>query len=407
MRLSSPHIFTDFVDQEFIRLYWDKKPIRLSLPGKSGICDEVTLLEALKRYSEIPDQLKLKNKLAEFVTGVDCVATKEPVKAFAIQNDEASLDTYLTRVDKLNSPREWSVAYFGLHGASEVVWDSAKAFIKKLSMELGYRPGGRVDVDCFVGRYSSTPSGVHVDDAHNFGFTLRPGKTMLTWDPIHAHVKWLKAPGYEPYRKDALPLVNEEGFVCYFPHDALHVGETKERPSVNVNISFWKESEPSKETYQYLFANIANERVLQNKVHGDGRFALSRFKAEDLKRMQNSIRSGGLEAHLAMNDLLEQTTFGLRVPRPVFGTTQLDFDVPIRLKDSATINWYLSDGLEEMLIGVNGHCLSCPKDPDVICFLEKVTDSAEFVVRDLVEPQSDLGMLVRQFHDWGAFYEVL
>ncbi len=62
---------------------------------------------------------------------------------------------------------------YGLYAATPALWDAAKQFADQLAHSLGFRPGGRVDIDCFIGRYSSTHVGVHVDHAHNFGFTLQ------------------------------------------------------------------------------------------------------------------------------------------------------------------------------------------------------------------------------------------
>ena len=394
--------FANFVDHDFVSQVWDKKPARTALPNGQALCNEDTLVTALKRYSTIPTRLKETNPLAEFVTGINCQATPAPVASFAIRDGEADLDTYLSRVESQNSSNEWSIAYFGLHGASSEVWDSAKIFIKKLSTELGYRPGGRVDVDCFIGRYSSTPSGVHVDDAHNFGFTLRPGKKMYTWEAKHEHVKWLKSPAYDQYKNDSIPLANDPGFVCYFPHDALHVGETKERASVNVNISFWKESEPGQATRQFLFARTSDEKLTRNDLLTNGDIALSAQKLSDLNQTRAAIADGSLETYLAMNDLLEQTTLGLKVPRPVFATEAPDLTKPLTLKNSASIHWYDSVTLEQLLIGVNGHCISCPKDPDIVAFLKKLTMGSPVLLDD---QHGDLRTLAEQFHVWGALNE--
>ena len=117
--------------------------------------------DALLAYHKCPDAIRSINRHSEAVSAINGVRTPTVRTDLLIQESDASLDEYAKRADQAMANDEWSVAYFGLHAASPTMWDSAKSFADHLAYNLGHRPGGRVDIDCFVGRYSSTHTGVH------------------------------------------------------------------------------------------------------------------------------------------------------------------------------------------------------------------------------------------------------
>lgn len=95
----------------------------------------------------------------------------------AISND-VDMDNYITRLEHMNQNNDWCIAYFGLHTINAQIWDIARNFAHIIYNNTDKKPTERVDVDCFLGNYASTHSGVHVDYAYNFAFTLRNGKSM-------------------------------------------------------------------------------------------------------------------------------------------------------------------------------------------------------------------------------------
>lgn len=122
------------------------------------------------------NDLRSRNAQSEAITVFNGKRTSAPRPDFLALPTDNTLDDYVSRIGRLAGNDEWAVMYYGLHAASPNIWDVAKAFSDQLALSIGYRPGGRVDIDCFIGRYSSTYVGIHADHAHNFGFTLRDGK---------------------------------------------------------------------------------------------------------------------------------------------------------------------------------------------------------------------------------------
>lgn len=370
-------------DDLFHNSIWGKKPKQMPLPTDFVIFNEQHLVDAMKMYASNQELLKENNPLAEYVTGLNNQKTKAKIDDFAIKANEVSLDSYLQRVDFMSGGQDWSIAYFGLHGASQEIWDRTKQFIDKLSSMLNFRPGGRVDVDCFIGRYSSTPSGIHVDDAHNFGFTFRNGKTMYTWGEQHTDLLWLKSPDYDAFKYLSLPLENAIGTVCYFPHNALHVAETKENVSVNVNISLWYSSNYAEENIDFLLSKLRTQEILENSLTLSGPLKLQENDFENLEKIRKLILDGGLERQMILNQMLMYTTSGVKVPRPIDLMTEFNINnKKLVMKSLATLSWYVTLS-NELIIGGNGHCISTNHTKDLVNLLEIIIGFKEIDVKNI------------------------
>lgn len=375
-----------------IRKCWDIRPSEIFLPANFQIFTEQELASGLKKYGlKNKNELQKYNKLAEFVTAIDNVKTKTPQLDFLISDNDTSIDDYLLRVDSLNKSREWSIAYFGLHGSNAAIWDKSKWFVDTVTRSLGYRPGGRVDVDCFIGRYSSTPSGIHVDGAHNFGFTFKDGKTMFTWPPERQELLWLKSPDYDIYKKDSLLLENSNDRVCYFPHNYLHVAETKSQVSLNVNISFWKYADDYNSIIKYIESKCFYKKISMSRLPVFGQVSLPLHEENTMNTVKLLIRNNSIEKQTALKALLSETTSGMKVPRPL---RYDNFDDTTKsscffINEIASLQWYELSDLSEIILASNGHCVVLEYSSDIKKILERVINTKllkqSFILKDLLE----------------------
>ncbi|WP_244106769.1 hypothetical protein [Burkholderia anthina] len=226
------------------------------------------VLSALKQYAT--GDIRPHNVQSEVITILNGKRTSKPRTDFLALAADNTIDDYVSRVDLLAGTDEWTVMYYGLHAASPVIWDVAKIFSDQLALSIGYRPGGRVDVDCFIGRYSSTHTGIHVDHAHNFGFTLRDGKTMFTWPGARSDLVGVRFPDYEPFKSQSIPLENRTNRVTYFPENWLHVAETKFDVSVNVNIAFWETGNDTQKNVDYVNSLLQAPNRTRHDVRSSG-----------------------------------------------------------------------------------------------------------------------------------------
>ncbi|WP_329112932.1 hypothetical protein [Streptomyces sp. NBC_01465] len=230
--------------KEFASHNWERQPLSLrSSPVRLGVADW-ELLRALRLAADPANRPKGLS-LPIVVVTVDGRTQPIDTGAFLPLPDDSDLDAYLARVDRRMRNHEWSVAVSGLHAVDAALWDRAKRLADDVHRYTGSRVAGRVDIDTFIGRYTSTNVGVHVDHAGNFGFTLRGEKLLLTWPPERGDQVPQHTSDYASARDHADVLVGVPGALTYFPSEQLHVGESPDAVAVNVNIAFFTRSDPA------------------------------------------------------------------------------------------------------------------------------------------------------------------
>lgn len=351
---------TKLFSPEFATQVWDQKAAELTTDLR---IPEEHLRDALMAYAHRPTAIKTINAHSEAVSAIDGVRTPDVRRDLLVLESDVSLDSYANRVDQAMQNCEWSVAYFGLHAASPIMWDIAKSFADALAHNLGYRPGGRVDIDCFVGRYSSTHTGVHVDFAHNFAFTLRNGKTMFTWPGDRTDLLGLKSPDYDTHKASGTALENRTDRVAYFPQDFLHVAESKDEISINVNITFWEKGNDSQATADYLRSLLRTPSYSRHDVRSSGPVSLNADNAYLQLTMQALLNDGTLRRRMAAAQMISDTSARLGVGRPI--TEVREIDNLVALNTVSTVQWMPLEGLEEVLVAANGHVAAFPYSRDL------------------------------------------
>ncbi|ABM45530.1 hypothetical protein X471_00160 [Bartonella bacilliformis str. Heidi Mejia] len=342
--------------QQFAREIWSKKAIELStdfIPFSDN-----QLLSALHAYTHSYDKIRFLNNIASVNISINGEKPQKPSKDFLVLDTDHTLDDYISRIDKIIGNDDWSLMYFGLSAADPRMWDAAKIFSDKLATSIGKRPGGRVDVDCFIGRYSCTHAGIHTDYAHNFAYTLRNGKTMYTWPKDRLDLVGLKYPHYEKYKCESIALKNNTGCVAYFPHDFMHVAETKENISVNVNLAFWEYSSAAKDHADHLRKMISiPQRTHYNIIHS-GLVNLNPDDQLQLSTLDAILKNGHLKKYMASQSLIMDTSSRIGIARPPIEVVNIRNN--IHLEHNTTLQWIILLESEEILISANGHCICVP-----------------------------------------------
>jgi hypothetical protein len=386
----------------FVSDIWARRAEELS---SDRAFNEEDVYGALAQYSTRQGGLRQLNQYSEAVSAINGVRTPEPRAELLVRPTDAGLDDYIARVDALVGSDEWSVAYYGLHAASTAMWDAAKVVADQLAHSLGHRPGGRVDIDCFVGRYSSTHTGVHVDHAHNFAFTLRDGKTMFTWSPERKELLGLKSPDYDLHKGDSTALANRSDRVAYFPQDFLHVAESKDGVSVNVNIAFWEKGSDSRQNAEYVRTLLRTPAHDRHDVRSSGAASLGPDDDFLLTTMEALLSDGRLKRRMLIAQLISDTSSRLNVGRPPVDVAEIDDNVS--LTPISTVQWIPLNGLEEMLVGVNGHVAAFPYSRKIDTFLTRLVARENLDISHLgsdspSRPDQHLRRVVGALARWGA-----
>jgi hypothetical protein len=87
---------------------------------------------------------------------------------------------YQDRLRRILGEREFVCVGDSLHRFDAMVAQAAIDVLDQVTPHVG-RPYGGVNVDCFIGTYQATPTGVHKDTAANLSLVLAGTKTMEFW----------------------------------------------------------------------------------------------------------------------------------------------------------------------------------------------------------------------------------
>ncbi|MFF0017429.1 hypothetical protein [Streptomyces sp. NPDC005374] len=352
---------TDRFWKEFASRHWEQEPLSLpSSPVQLGIGDE-ELLRALVLAAGTNNRPR-GSGLPKVVVTVDGRTQPIDTQVFLPSPEDGSLDDYLARVDLHMRDHEWSVAVSGLHAVSAPLWDRAKQMSDDVFRFTGTRVAGRVDMDTFIGRYTSTNVGVHVDHAGNFGFTLRGRKTLLTWAPEHSEQVPQHTADYTSARGLADVLVGVPGALTYFPSEQLHVGESPDTVAVNVNIAFFTRNDPAAlvlEAVGGLLGRGSATRGPGPDAHVADGIPVAAAAALDALA---GLSGGEIEDAVWEHHMRTVTSGGLGVGRPSEPPVPVPRDARIRLRGDVVLHQRaLADG--RRAVAVQGHTLKVADHP--------------------------------------------
>ncbi|BDD93450.1 hypothetical protein OYT13_16220 [Pandoraea sp. XJJ-1] len=392
-----------FLSPQFANELWGKQATEMVISQIPF--NEKDLMGALQEYAACASDIRSRNPNSEAITAFNGKRSPEPRPDFLALPTDNTLEDYVSRVGRLAGDDEWAVMYYGLHAASPTIWDIAKAFSDRLALSIGYRPGGRVDLDCFIGRYSSTHIGIHVDHAHNFGFTLRDGKTMFTWPGVRSDLIGVRFPDYESFKSEAIPLENKRNRVTYFPEDWLHVAETKSDVSVNVNIAFWETGNDAQQNANYVQDRLQTPNRTRHDVRSSGIASLNPDDELLLSSLRALLDDKALKRRMMISQLISDTSSRLNVGRPIVDVETLNNI--IALNAISTLQWMpvFRDG--EVLVAANGHCGNFRYSRALHDFLSRLSAGQQVNISNLSSGKDrmlndDLLSVAASLARWGA-----
>ncbi|WP_074381408.1 hypothetical protein [Bartonella doshiae] len=393
----------ELFSENFSQKVWAKQAAELSISNIPF--HERDVLDALKQYALYPSKLLALNPKSEAVTVINGVRSPHPLQNFLVSDTDRTIEEYTARVNQCAEKQEWAVMYYGLYAATPALWDVAKQFADQLAHSLSFRPGGRVDIDCFIGRYSSTHVGIHVDHAHNFGFTLQDGKTMFVWPSTRKELQGLKYPEYEEHKSTAIALQNRTDRVAYFPHNAFHVAETGKNIAANVNIAFWERASDAQHHKNYVTHLLHLDDQTRHDIHTSGRASLNPNNAFQHSALSTAIAHGTLKRHMLISQLICDTSSRLCVGRPLVDISEIESEITLRFP--STLQWVPLLETKELLIAANGHCASFEYSSYLENFLSQLSSKEKVNISKLNDKLSNTAKkeilkTVKALASWGA-----
>jgi 50S ribosomal protein L16 3-hydroxylase len=238
--------------QAFLGEYWGKQ---------SGVLRKTELLDAEQVFQALvvaSDAYRRNgedgHRYALYVNGAQILPDFSGYLPIAADRDP---EGYEQRLMRGLSAGSFSLFVSGMEAFSPALYDNARAFLTELFKYTG-TPAHLTELELFLGRYHSTPGGIHNEHCHNLHWVIAGEKTIYTWPELTypflaqaAHSVqeatskteeiYLHGARVEDFIGLSIPLRGRAGDILYWPRRFWHVGES---PALSLSISIRLYMEP-------------------------------------------------------------------------------------------------------------------------------------------------------------------
>jgi hypothetical protein len=236
----------------FLRHYWGKQS---GVIHKTELLDAEGVFRALvvasEAYRESGDN---GHRFALYVNGAQILPAFPGCLPVAADRDPEGYEQRLIRDLGAGS---FSLFISGLEAFSPALYDRAQVFLTGLFKYTG-APAHLAELELFLGRYHSTPGGIHNEHCHNLHWVIAGEKTIYTWPELtfpflsqaacsvqeatsKTEEVYLYNTRVEDFKPISIPLRGRSGDILYWPRGFWHVGES---PSLSLSISIRLYMEP-------------------------------------------------------------------------------------------------------------------------------------------------------------------
>lgn len=222
----------------FVADYWEKRPkVFQSVLQTSPLTEDdvIQSLESVKKLAAGQD--------VRLYAGNRLVLGREALRFATSASD---LSTYVNSVSDSLSGDPCGIVVNNIHLYCPRLWSFFESLTADLASHVGI-PGSMVHSAMLIGNYTTTPFGIHRDDAGVLTFVVKGPKRMLVWpynyfanrrDVIRIGDTVLAEP--ESFADDALVLEAGPGDIMYWPSSYWHVAvETEKHVHATVSLGYW------------------------------------------------------------------------------------------------------------------------------------------------------------------------
>ena len=322
------------------------------------------------------------------------------------QPDDGSFEGYHARVDALLNPpwrrrlglrpRRYGLAInFAEHG-DFAFWRWSRDFLRPLHRAIGMSNAGTYNA-VFVGNYTRTAVGVHVDQESVFSVPVVGRKAIRTWHPdyVEKHPELMGANDYAEQLGASTLTTAEPGGFIYWPSKLWHVGEsdgTELSVAIAVSCLCFPDGDfamgpPSFDALQKHVWSDAPKTVPFDpddvqasvaRVPPDLKLAAPVRSQRDVQKLWLKMATGAGYAYAPH--------FADAPPLPAAGQLR-------RVPDAALV--WVEDGPEKLLVASNGSVLEAARTDAVVEALGRLRRGATIDVRAF-EAEPPVGKLMTE-----------
>ena len=393
----------------FVADYWEKRPVHFTREVVP-IVDSDHLFEIVRRTF-----IRLRSAEPDFQPDIRFSASDQEPRPREVRT--AAQIPEIAPTDSDNSFQEWDrrlkgVEYYflqlsQLQTLDAILWGRLRAFVTGLYRQVGI-PAYRAWCDVYIGRYSSTPFGVHLDGASNFTFGIEGCKTLYLWEPsFYHHVIEREGPktDYRKYLGEAIALTVRPGELIYWPGRFWHIAEPRGF-SVTMNFAYYGQYEPVGllQRAARMAVDSSHLNLAKSKVTIARESAFHQFEGVDL-----DILAGGLQVpdsivqtEARVKDALDNKVQRLWLEK----ITGLGFDEVLPLRNTelpepisrvrcdARIAKLSHSG--RLIVSANGHSAEVPALDEVVKLIDRLNSGNRISVGMLVAKSGIDSTLLRR-----------
>lgn len=375
---------------EFVEEYWEKKPFVLNAEEFKFQVTEEELFECILNASKNGDN----SGKYPFSIWIDNLYISD-FQHYAPKQSDKNIKGYADRITGVPPTKEFTYYQGRLQVHSDKLWYRARVFSEGLLRLVGLPTKG-INLDTFIGRYSSTPRGIHTDAASTFMAIVHGHKKMLLWPPeffnnINVEIKGTELHktlmdfDYKTVLDKAIVLDGDPGDILYWPSSYWHIGIADDPNELVAIINFGMFFDEQSNAMITKFVTDALQNSLEN-YHKEPTYKSTQietaleveFKA--LNNIREFINSSIPETQLKNQWLKRLSAVGFRhTPLPldddveIDASTQFVIDLPVLIDKNEN----------ELFIYANGHYLQVDYDPTVIKILDFVNSGNTFSIESL------------------------
>jgi 50S ribosomal protein L16 3-hydroxylase len=215
---------------------WGKRPAELQGVFSSPLLTETELLDALRPLGErarrLPPGALPGSDMRDlcYFAGDTPTVPVEGIDPFPIDSD-TTLEGYYQRV-RAEVGNDFLLTGYDMQAYSQVLWERVLGFLRPLIDRVGHPPHF-TRCDTFLGKYTCTPVGVHLDSAHVMTFVIAGRKRLHLW-PKEVARELPDLPGaltkqtYGKYLDRAITIEATPNDLLYWPNTYWHIAENDE-----------------------------------------------------------------------------------------------------------------------------------------------------------------------------------
>jgi len=346
-------------------------------PDNPGVMRSALAVSAGDVFIALRDACHADAERARIKLFVDGRAVAGADSPLVPQADEVAYD-YFARIGMLT---DFAVYCGSVQTHSRLLFDRLRACLANI-FGRDWTPVGWLDAELFVGRYPSTPGGIHNEPRLNLHCVIEGEKWMLVWPPD----QWPSPPSAPESAWPSTDVVSsfvlkgQAGDLLHWPPDYWHVGQSPEL-SIGLNIAVYP-TEPYELVMQALAGDLRRRQCDGATGHRKPSASLTpealRRQLEDVVTSTTSSELGhAAEIALARR----RSCSGFRSVPPRREPVEIGPADVLSRSPGAQLAWHIA-GADLTYFG-NGHVGGAPLGAADVGILEMINSGERFLLANL------------------------